>query len=192
MTAARLKLLLILAGVAGGGLTLLSWTQPWFGLILDGGQPLEISGQAASPGLSALGLACLALAGALTIAGRVLRVVLGIVETLIGVVVVVTAASVLASPVSASASAITAATAVSGSKSIVDVVLSISISGWPWLAIAAGALITVVGIMVIALAPRWPGPTRRYDTNGVAVTDDTTTALDAWDSLTGGSDPTIR
>ena len=192
MTSARLKLLLILAGAAGGGLVLLSWTQPWFGLILDGGQPLEVAGQIASPGLSALGLACLALAGALTIAGRVLRVVLGVVETLIGVVVVVTAASALGSPVSASASAITAATAVSGSASIAEIVVSISTSGWPWLAIAAGVLITLVGIEVVALSPRWPGPTRKYGTTGAVETDDTATTLGAWDSLTGGSDPTIR
>ena len=192
MTAARLKLLLIVAGVALGGLTLLSWTQSWFAITLDGGQLLDVPGQAAAPGLSALGLACLALAGALAIAGRVLRIVLGIVETLIGAAVLVTSVSAIAAPVAASTSTITAATAVSGSESIASIVVSISAAGWPWLAVVAGALIAVVGVAVVVLSPRWPGPTRKYESAEAAVPGDTTTPLGAWDSLSGGSDPTTR
>ena len=192
MTAVRIRLLLILAGVALGGLTLLSWTQPWFALTLEGGQRLSVDGQAAAPGLSALGLACLALAGALTIAGRVLRIALGVVETLIGVAVVFTAVSAITAPVTASASTITAATAVSGSESIAAIVVSIAASGWPWLAVAAGALIAAAGLAVIVLSSRWPGPTRKYESTEAPAADDTTTPLDAWDSLSGGSDPTTR
>ena len=81
MTVTRVKLLLIVAGAALGALLLLSWTQSWFSLVLDGGQRLDVPGQSAAPALSALGLACLALAGALAIAGRVLRIVLGVIET---------------------------------------------------------------------------------------------------------------
>ena len=192
MTAARLKLLLIFAGAALGGIALLTWTQTWFSLTLDGGQRLEVPGQAAAPGLSALGLACLALAGALAIARRVLRIVLGIVETLIGTVVAVAGISAIAAPIAASASTITASTAVSGPDSIARLVVSISASGWPWLAIAAGALIAVVGIGVVVLSPRWPGPTRKYESTEAVAPDDTTTPLGAWDSLSGGSDPTTR
>ncbi len=192
MTAARLKLLLIVAGAALGGLVLLSWTQSWFSLGLDGGKLLGVPGQAAAPGLSALGLACLALAGALAIAGRVLRTVLGVVETLIGVAVLVTAISAITAPVAASASTITAATAVSGKESIAAIVVTISESGWPWLAVATGAILTVVGVMVVVLSPRWPGPTRKYESTEATTADDATTPLSAWDSLSGGSDPTTR
>ena len=192
MIAARIKLLLILAGVAFGALTLLSWTQSWFALALDGGQPLSVDGQAAAPGLSALGLACLALAGALTIAGRILRIALGIVETLIGVAVVITAVSAITAPVTAATSTITEATAVSGSESIAAIVVSISASGWPWLAVASGALTAAVGLAVVVLSPRWPGPTRKYESTETPAADDTTASLGAWDSLSGGSDPTAR
>ena len=60
MKPARLRLLLILGGIAAAGLALLSWTQTWFDLVLEGGQPLAVAGQAAAPALSALGLAALA------------------------------------------------------------------------------------------------------------------------------------
>lgn len=192
MSAARLKLLLIVAGAALGGVALLSWTQSWFSLTLEGGQTLNVPGEAAAPGLSALGLACLALAGALTIAGRALRIILGVVETLIGAAVLASAITAITAPVTAASSTITAATAVSGSRSIAALVTSLSASGWPWLAVVAGALLGALGVAVVVLSGRWPGPTRKYDSAEPVAPDDTTTPVGAWDSLSGGSDPTTR
>ncbi len=192
MTSARVKLLLIVAGAALGALTLLSWTQDWFALTLDGGQPLVVPGQEAAPGLSALGLACLALAGALAIGGKVVRIVLGVLEALIGVAVLVTAVSAIAAPVAASTSTITAATAVSGSESVAAIVESIATTGWPWLAVGAGVLLVVLGVAVAVLSPRWAGPTRKYESAESGAPDDASTPLGAWDSLSGGSDPTTR
>lgn len=192
MTTARGRLLLIVAGVALGGLLLLSWTQSWFFLVLEGGQTLDVPGQAAAPALSALALACLALAGALTIAGRVLRIVLGAVESLIGVAVLSTAVSALVAPIAASSSTITAATAVSGPESIAAIVTTVSTGGWPWLAAVTGAIIIVAGIAVVVAGPRWPGPTRKYESTNAVVDDDSSTPLGAWDSLSGGADPTSR
>lgn len=185
-------MLLVVAGAALGALLLLSWTQSWFSLELEGGQPLDVPGQAAAPALSALGLACLALAGALAIAGRILRIVMGVVESLIGVAVVATATTAIVSPIEASASTITAATAVSGPESIAAIVTTVSTAAWPWLAVAAGVLIIVVGAAVIVLSRRWPGATRRYEPAESVRSDDTTTPLGAWDTLSGGSDPTVR
>jgi hypothetical protein len=187
MTAARLRLTIVLAGILVAGLALLAWTQPWFDLVLDGGQPLSVPGQAAAPALSALGLASLALVGALSISGRGVRVALGILETVIGVGIVVVASGALASPAAASASTITASTAVSGPESIAALVTSVSVSPWPWVGVAAGALTALVGIAVLVTGGRWPGPTRKYE---AASTDDTGTPVGAWDSLSDGSDPT--
>lgn len=192
MTVTRVKLLLIVAGAALGALLLLSWTQSWFSLVLDGGQRLDVPGQSAAPALSALGLACLALAGALAIAGRVLRIVLGVIETLIGIVALVTAITAIVSPVAASASTITAATAVSGSASISAIVVSVGIALWPWLAIITGVMVAAVGLCVVILSPRWAGPTRKYESSESTADDDTSTPFGAWDSLSGGSDPTNR
>lgn len=192
MTEGRRKLLLIVAGAALGAVALLSWTQNWFALSLDGGQQLDVPGQAAAPGLSALGLACLALAGALAIAGRVLRIVLGALESLIGIAVLATSLSALTAPVAASASTITAATAVSGRESIAAIVTSISAGGWPWLSLATGVAIMVIGILVIVTSSRWPGPTRKYEPADATPNDDASSPAEAWDSLSGGSDPTTR
>ena len=37
MSPARLRLAVVLAGILVAGLALLSWTQTWFDLVLDGG-----------------------------------------------------------------------------------------------------------------------------------------------------------
>lgn len=187
MTAARLRLTIILVGILVAGLVLLTWTQTWFELVLDGGQKLSVQGQAAAPALSALGLASLALLGALSIAGRGVRLALGILEAVIGVFVVITVIGVLSNPAAASASTITAATAVSGPESIAALITSTATGAWPSLAIAAGVLTALVGVAVIATGRRWPGPTRKYEAAGA---DDTGTPVGAWDSLSDGSDPT--
>jgi protein-S-isoprenylcysteine O-methyltransferase Ste14 len=181
----RLRLLLVLAGIALGAGLLLSWTQPWFEPVLTDGQRLTVPGQAAAPALSALGLAALALSAALSIAGRVLRVILGVVEGGIGVLVLVTAAAALGGPVAASASTVTDATAVSGADSVAALVDSVTASAWPWLALVLGALLALVGIAVLLTAPRWPGATRKYD---AAHADEGTAGT--WDALSEGRDPT--
>lgn len=187
MTPARLRLGIILLGIAVAGLAFLSWTQPWFTLVLQGGQSLAILGQAAAPALSALGLASLALLGALSIAGRGVRVALGLVETAIGVLIVVVAVGAVADPAGASASTITATTAVSGTLSIAALITSVTVSAWPFVGIAAGVITALVGVAVLATGRRWPGPTKKYE---AVPASDTGTPVGAWDSLSDGSDPT--
>ena len=184
---ARVRLAIILAGVAVAGLVLLAWTQPWFDLILEGGQPLSVPGQSAAPALSALGLASFALLGALTIAGRVVRIVLGVLETAIGVFVVLVAVGALRDPAAASGPTITESTAVSGPASIAALIAAVSATAWPWVAIVAGVLTVLVGAAVFMTGRRWPGPTRRFES---APADDSGTPVGAWDTLTEGSDPT--
>jgi hypothetical protein len=187
VSAARLRLTVILAGILVAGLVLLTWTQPWFDLVLDGGQRLSVPGKSAAPALSALGLASLALMGALSIAGRGIRIVLGALEAAIGIAIVAATGGVLADPAAASASTITAATAVSGPASIAALISSTTVALWPPLALAAGVLTVLVGAAVLVTARRWPGPTAKYE---AAPDSDTGTPVGAWDSLSDGSDPT--
>ena len=187
MKPSRLRLTIILVGILVAGLAFLSWTQTWFDLVLEGGQPLAVAGQAAAPALSALGLASLALLGALSIAGRGVRVALGVLETAFGILVVVVAIRAVVDPVGASASTITETTAVSGSASIAALVTSVAVSAWPAFAIAAGVLTALVGVAVLATGHRWPGPTKKYE---AVPADDSGTPVGAWDSLSDGSDPT--
>ncbi|MBX3099823.1 MAG: Trp biosynthesis-associated membrane protein [Salinibacterium sp.] len=187
MNITRIRLTIILAGILVAGLALLAWTQPWFELVLQGGQPLTVPGQSAVPALSALGLASLALLGALSIAGRAIRVILGVLESAIGVFTVIVAAGALGNPAAASASTITEATAVSGPMSIAALIATVGTTAWPWVAIIAGILTVVVGVGVLVTGSRWPGPTRRYES---APAEDAGTPAGAWDTLTEGSDPT--
>lgn len=187
MTASRLRLIVILVGIAVAGLIVLTWTQPWFDLTLATGKSLSVPGQSAAPALSALGLASLALMGALSIAGRGIRLGLGALEAAIGVAVVVVTVGVLADPAGASASTVTAATAVSGPQSIAALITSSAMSAFPPLAVVAGVLTVAVGLAVVLTGRRWPGPTKKYE---AAPDTDTGTPVGAWDSLSDGSDPT--
>jgi hypothetical protein len=187
VTGSRLRLTLVLAGLALGGLVLLAWTQDWIVVYLEDTR-IVVSGQQAAPALSALALSALALSGALTIAGRVLRVVLGVIEAAIGAVVAVTAAVAIADPVTASASAITAATAVAGPESIAALVLSVDVWLWPRVALVLGVLLGAAGLAVGVTAGRWPGASRRYR----AERDTSPTSAGTWDALSEGDDPTSR
>jgi len=198
----RIKPILILAVIAASGLALLAWTQVWatVRLAADGTsqQVLDVTGSIAAPGLTALALAGLALAGALTIAGVVIRIVLGILEMLLGVSVILSAALALADPVGASAAAVTAATGIAGTDSTRAAVESAALTFWPFLALVAGILMVIVGLIVCVSARRWPGPTTRYETTRFAPVTDAATgqtrprdAVDDWDGLTRGDDPTV-
>lgn len=191
MSARRLKLLVILAGALLGALTLTAWTQPWFGLVLTGGQKLTVAGQVAAPALSALGLASLALAAALSIAGRALRYVLGSLEVVIGVLVVSSAIAAVSAPVAASVATVTNAVGESGTVAVAALVISVSVDAWPYLAIVFGVLSALAGAVVLVSARRWPAATRRYElATAEAAASGASSSADSWDTLSNGRDPT--
>jgi hypothetical protein len=179
----RLKFSLVLGGVALGALVLLAWTQEWFSVELESGQRLGVSGGSAAPALAALALAALALAAALAIAGRVVRVVLGVIESAIGVIVVITSVGAMTDAIAASGSVISDATGVGGADSIAALVVSVGVSAWPVVAAAAGALLAAVGVAVVLTARRWPGTKRSYEAGGAG-------SENPWDALSDGRDPT--
>lgn len=186
MTASRLKLVTIVVTLALGALVMLTWTREWLLLTIAPDAPLVVLGQSAASALSGLGLATLALAGALSIARPLLRRVLGVVLALLGVLVAVIAVTAIADPFTAAQSAITEATGISGSATADYIVGAVAVTAWPWLAAVVGALLVLVGVLIVVTSQRWPGPTARYETS----TTDTTTPAGAWDSLSEGHDPT--
>lgn len=194
MSPRGLKGSLLVTGIALSGLTLVSWSQTWFVVTLGSAASaqhvLEVRGDVAAPALAAFCLAGLALIGALAIAGLLLRVVLGVLESLIGLCVVFSGAVAVLDPLAASAPLVTKATGVSGGDSISGLVTALSQSAWPWAAIVLGLLTAVLGVVITVTARRWPPASRRYqparfEPDGVA-----NTPVSDWDSLSGGSDPT--
>jgi uncharacterized membrane protein (TIGR02234 family) len=200
----RLKLGLILGVLAASGLALLAWTQVWIqaDVATSGSarEHLEVTGSTASPALTALALAGLALGAALTIAGPVIRVVLGLLEVLLGLSVFLGGFLAVSDPARAAAAAVTDATGISGRESIAIALVDPSVTAWPFVALAAGVLMALLGAGIVATARRWPGPTTRYQSvrleparaagtpgTGEAPPRD---AVDDWDELSRGDDPT--
>jgi uncharacterized membrane protein (TIGR02234 family) len=207
VTAARMKLPILVATILGSGLALLSWSQAWYELELadaaatGSGDAIAVPGSVASPALAALGLAGLALAGALAIAGPGIRIVLGVLETLLGGCVLLAAGISLGDPVAAVAPAVTDATGVSGSGPTAELVAAANATVWPAVAVAGGVLLVIAGIAVLVTGTRWPASSRRYRGARLADADEPRSAgdreraasdraIDDWDELSRGDDPT--
>jgi uncharacterized membrane protein (TIGR02234 family) len=203
----RLKLGAILGVLAASTLALVAWSQTWgtvTGSVPGGAeQQIVVTGAEAAPAVTALALAGFALAGALTIAGPIIRIVLGILQLLLGFSVGLAAWLALTDFAAASASAIVAATGLAGRSaqdSMTDPILTV----WPWVALGAAVLMFLAGLVVILTSRSWPGSGSRSRSRFEPVTgtgsaptgspapdaDATDSAVDAWDGLTRGNDPT--
>ena len=205
MTAARMKLPVLVVTVIGAGLALLSWSQTWYELRLAdaaaGGEAIAVPGSVASPALAALGLAGLALVAALAIAGPGIRIVLGVLEIVLGGCVLLAAGVSLGNPVAAVAPAVTDATGVTGSGPTAELVASATATAWPVAAIAGGVLLILAGLAVLVTGARWPASSRRYRGARLADAEEPRSvgdreraasdrAVDDWDELSRGDDPT--
>lgn len=190
MTPQRLRLQSILVLVILNAIVLFTWTQPWYTLGLTDGTSILVAGDVAAPALTALALSGLALAGALTIAGVFFRVVLGVLQSLLGALVITSAALALADPVSAGAAAITASTGVTGAESLAALVSSVFMSALPATALGAGVALVVVGLLTAVFARRWPSASRRFSAVRSETGGHQRSTIGDWDALTGGDDPT--
>lgn len=197
MTGKRLRLVTILAGLLLSGLTLIAWTQPWVSVTVINGPTLEVAGDVAAPALSTLSLAGLALVGALTVAGPVFRVILGVLEASLGALIVYSGLTALNDPIAAAAPSITEVTGRSGIESIRTLVSAPSVTAWPIVTIVLGALLVMLAVAVLFTSRRWPASGRKYQAVRLEPADGETSNasssnVESWDALSGGDDPTQR
>lgn len=186
MTPARERLLVVLVLLLLGGTAVLASTQAFATIVLDGRQqPLVVPGSQAAPALAPIGIAQLALAGALSIAGPVARRVLGVLLLVLGAATIALLLPVLADPASGTAGAVGAATGVTDSGAV----RSLSGSAWPAVAVVAGVLGALLGLVVLVRAARWSTGGRRFRQQGEAPVR-STDPVSEWDALTRGGDPT--
>jgi uncharacterized membrane protein (TIGR02234 family) len=209
MTGQRIKSRVLLLVAACAIVIMIAWSQTWSTLSLDsgvaGGAPVAVSGQTMAPGLSALGLTSLALLAALSLAGPVFRRVLGAIQLALGMIIAITTAGVLADSISAAAPALVTLTGVQDVPALRQLVVGESLSAWPFVAVGAGILTAVSGLLIVVTAGRWPLSGRKYAAtqntsspshsplnSSLAQTDvDSSHArIDAWDDLSRGGDPT--
>ncbi|WP_438353003.1 Trp biosynthesis-associated membrane protein [Microbacterium sp. CJ88] len=195
---ARARLLAVVAIVLTGALGVISSTQTWLTVVLDDGtgHELFVPGAAAVPVLAPLSLAVLALGAALSIVGRVVRWIFGALTVLIAVALgIVTGQVAVALPVTAVSSTVTTATGITGIDSVAALVRTISPSPWPFVTLALWVLLLAAGLFTLATAHRWRGSGRRYRTDGEgadasAPASRPRDAIDSWDDLSRGTDPT--
>jgi hypothetical protein len=187
----RTKSLALLLVLATSAATFLGWSQDWSTLRIGGQAPalVPVAGSVAAPALSALALSSLALAG------RALRVVLGVLQVLIGATVALTALAAVTGPVQAGEAAVTTVTGVAGSAPVADLVVGWTTTPWGPVTLVAGIASALTGVFVAVTGPRWPTGRSRYDAPAdaparrIVPTED---PVAAWDSLSGGADPTRR
>lgn len=194
----RARLVAVVATVACGALGVIASTQTWLTVLLDdgAGHVLEVPGASAVPVLTPLGLAVMALGAALSIAGLVLRYVFGALSVLIACVLAwQTARVAFEHPVGAVASVVTEATGITGESSVAELVASISATPWPAVTLAGWVVLVVAGAFTLVTARTWAGSGRRYRVDDPARPAEAAgspphDAIDDWDELSRGEDPT--
>ncbi|MGO4643344.1 Trp biosynthesis-associated membrane protein, partial [Mesorhizobium sp. 2RAF45] len=93
---------------------------------------------------------------------------------------------VLADPLAAAQGSIAAATGVSGGSA------DVSVSAFPVLAVVAGSLLAVCGLLVVPAGRYWKSRTK-YDAAAAGPAREQTgpvDEIDSWDRLSRGDDPT--
>lgn len=192
-----------------------STTQTWLTVHLDPQQlgqgtavrdGLQVQGSKAATTVTALALVALAGGLAASIAGKVARWVITGIIVLAAAGIIAAAATVLGDPLAAAQGSIAAATGVSGSTA------DVSVTAFPVLAVVAGSLLAVGGLLVVPAGKHWKTRTK-YDTAaqgtthqgsaGQGSTEQGTTRpgspgapagpvdeIDSWDRLSRGDDPT--
>ncbi|WIE63509.1 Trp biosynthesis-associated membrane protein [Curtobacterium sp. MCLR17_036] len=197
----RSRPIVVVAGLLVAGVVMLAWTQTWFTVHLHAGDAVtgtvDADGAAVVPSYTALAIASLALFLAMTIAGRVLRVVLALVEVLLGLGVVVSGVSALRDPVAAARGAIGQVAGVSDLGAVRRVVTEVDVTPWPVVGIVGGVLAMALGVVAVVVQRSWPGPSRKYGaaTAGAAADARASAPVERdavvdWDDLSAGVDPT--
>ncbi|HWJ84551.1 MAG TPA: Trp biosynthesis-associated membrane protein [Cellulomonas sp.] len=191
----RARVLSVSALLLAGAIGIISSTQTWLEATLRaGGDPLPVPGAAAIPVLAPLSLAVLALGGALSIVGVVLRYVFAVLSVLAGGILLWLTGTVLFTrPTSSVASTVTTATGISGQEGVARLVADITPTAWPAVTLVAWVLLLAGGIFTLVTARIWRRVGRRYDTETAAAhrtTDGPVDAVDSWDELSRGEDPT--
>jgi len=170
-------------------------TQTWMTVTLDPNQvgqagaaqsALDVQGSKAATAVTALALVALAGGLAAAIAGRIARWIITAIIVLASAGIVAAAATVLADPLAAAQGAIAAATGITGSQA------QVAVTAFPVLAVVAGCLLALAGLLIIPASRHWKTRTK-YDTPAAgasAATSGPVDEIDSWDRLSRGDDPT--
>jgi hypothetical protein len=98
----------------------------------------------------------------------------------------------LTAPLSAVAPAVTEATGLAGGDALSDVVRAIVPSAWPVIALVGWVILLAASVVVLLTWRGWKTGGRRYRTDNAEHTahEGPVDAVDSWDELSRGTDPT--
>lgn len=190
----KARIVSVLTVLFAGAWGLISGTQTWLHVALknvtDAG--LEVAGGAAIAMLTPFSLAALALGAALSIVGPIARVVLGLLAVAIGsTMLVLNISLIVGDKADAVAPTVSAATGISGHNSTAVLVSTITQTPWVWLALISWVLLVAAGLFVAVTGRKWPASGRKYAATQVTHhSEGPLDAVDSWDELSRGDDPT--
>jgi Tryptophan-associated transmembrane protein (Trp_oprn_chp) len=188
VTPSRLRLISMAAIVVEVGLVSLAWSQTWYLLRLSGAE-YPVGGDIAGGALLPLALASLTLVLALALAGPVFRVILGVLDALLGVCVVAVVAWSLSDTVRASLPVLTDATGFTAEEQeFFDKIAGTVITVWPYVGLFGGILMIATGLFIAVTSRAWPVSGRKY--SRVRAETPGGDAVNDWDALSEGDDPT--
>ena len=192
---ARSRSLSVFGIFLAGAVGLIAATQTWITVVVADGsaEPLEVAGASAVAVLAPLSLAAMALGIALSIVGRVLRWVFAVLAVIIGAALSwLTITVITGPPVSAVAGAVTEATGIAGDDSIAALIHTMTLTAWPYVALVCWILLIAAGVFALATAKDWKASGKKYRTatQPHAHTEGPLDAVDSWDDLSRGDDPT--
>lgn len=183
----------VLVLLLGGTLALIGSTQTWVtatGFEATHITNVELSGQEASPVITAMSLVTIAAGAALSIARNVGRWIIGGVAILGALAIGTTTINIIFSPLNAAAQKISEST---GTTATTDVAGDIEVSLLPWLTVLGAVIVLAGGIIALTYGSRWSlGKTKKYDISGPTPVDHDgqLDEIDTWDELSRGEDPT--
>lgn len=183
----------VLGFLLAGAVGIISSTQTWFTVArADATEDILVPGASALVLLAPLSLAVLALGAALSISGPVIRLIFGIVAAATALMLGWSTLQLLvANPVDAVSTTVTEVTGLAGGEAVNNVVVSISPSAWPYIALVGWAILLIASVVVLATWRKWKAGGRRYRTDHLEVAHDgPIDAVDSWDELSRGTDPT--
>jgi uncharacterized membrane protein (TIGR02234 family) len=164
VSGARERLVVLLLGVVGAGLALLTAGRSWLTVVVSdplvGTGRLHPDGRAVASIVPAAALVGLAAAVAAVTMRRIGRQVAGFLLVVAGAAIAAAAVSVLRDPRAAAAESAGAAT---GRPADVHAVASATVTIWPWIALLAGVPLVLAGAFTLLRGRRWSGLSGKYD-----------------------------
>jgi hypothetical protein len=187
VTRTRTVLALLLLGGLTFGVGTPTWVTTTVATALEPEVAVAAAGTSAAPGVGAGALVLLAAGIACALTGRVARYVALVVAAAAGVLVVASTLVVIGDPTPA---ATAAASATSG---VTELTSPVTLTAWPWAAIATGVLAVVVAVWGAIAARGWTATSGRHEradtsASGAATGTSVTTGTSSAGTTTRTSD----